>query len=537
VSNYNPAALAEGTVFQTRYQIVRCIKAGGMGAVYECVHLATQKRRALKVMLPQVVSGDGMRDRFELEARITASIESDLIVETFDAGVDPDTGAPFLVMELLRGTDLDALLEAQGPFAPDETVALLAQVALALDRTHAAGIVHRDLKPQNLFLTMRDDGSARVKVLDFGIAKVVADGSKTAEQTAAIGTPLYMAPEQVMGDGKIGPPADLYALGHLAYTLLVGAPYWAEERKNLTTVAFMLHTMSGPPEPATTRAARRGVHLPAGFDAWFLRAVTRAPLDRFDCASTQIAYLAAALGTAPARDLLVPPPSLVRRLSATGADTSRPRAPSTPWGPGHPSYPSPPVPQSVPAPQAVLSATPPPSAASALPPRGVAGSPTGSLGALTPTGTHPPTPARGWIVALAAVIVAGLVGTFAVARMTARPPGSAPATSTPAAPASADLRPPPQETAALTAPASTGVAPALTMGGDPPSPPPRASAPTKSGDTPNSPEGATSAGSAPSASAGPAKAKAAAVPKARPRCDPPYFYDAKGNRVFKEECL
>ena len=99
MSTPNPAALPEGTVFQDRYRILRCIKAGGMGAVYECEHLSTQKRRALKVMLPEVVAAKGMRERFELEARITSKVESEHIVETFDSGVDPETGAPFLVME------------------------------------------------------------------------------------------------------------------------------------------------------------------------------------------------------------------------------------------------------------------------------------------------------------------------------------------------------------------------------------------------------------------------------------------------------
>jgi hypothetical protein len=121
-----PAALAEGAIFHGRYQIVRCIAAGGMGAVYECVHLTTRKHRALKVMLPQ------------------ARIESEHIVETFDAGVDEATGSPFLVMELLQGEDLESLLHQQGPFTPQEVVVLLSQAAMAHDKTHAAGIVHRD---------------------------------------------------------------------------------------------------------------------------------------------------------------------------------------------------------------------------------------------------------------------------------------------------------------------------------------------------------------------------------------------------------
>jgi serine/threonine-protein kinase len=291
-----PAVLPEGAVFHGRYQIVRCLKAGGMGAVYECIHLTTRKRRALKVMLPEVIAARGMRERFELEARITAEIDSEHIVETFDAGVDEASGAPFLVMELLRGEDLDSMLRKHGPFAAAETTVLLSQVALALDRTHSAGIVHRDLKPQNIFLTKRDDGSPRIKVLDFGIAKVVADGAM-AQQTA-VGTPLFMPPEQAAGDAKVGPTADLYALGHIAYALLVGTAYWMEEMQTLPLYGFLSRLLAGPNEPPTKRAARSGVALPAGFDVWFARATARAPSERYESASTQVRALAQALATA-----------------------------------------------------------------------------------------------------------------------------------------------------------------------------------------------------------------------------------------------
>src|SRR3954471_3489427 len=132
MSEPTPGALSPGQIFHGRYEIVRCLNVGGMGAVYECIHLKTRKHRALKVMLPQILADPGMRDRFELEARVTAEIESEHIVETFDAGIDDATGAPFLVMELLRGDDLDSILKSRGPFHPQEAVTLLAQAAMAL---------------------------------------------------------------------------------------------------------------------------------------------------------------------------------------------------------------------------------------------------------------------------------------------------------------------------------------------------------------------------------------------------------------------
>ncbi len=157
------------------------------------------------------------------------------------------------------------------------------------------------------------------KILDFGIAKVVADGSRTVQQTAAIGTPVYMAPEQAMGDGHIGAPADLYALAHIAYALLAGDAYWMEEKQSLPMYPFLTKMLAGASEPPSARAARRGVALPAGFDAWFARATAREPRHRFDRASTQIAELAAALGTPAPRTLLGAPPPLGHRLPGPGS--------------------------------------------------------------------------------------------------------------------------------------------------------------------------------------------------------------------------
>ena len=322
------SSLAAGQIFHGRYQIVRCLKSGGMGAVYECIHLKTRKRRALKVMLPEIVASADMRERFELEARVTADIESEHIVETFDAGVDEETGAPFLVMELLRGEELGSLLKRRGALPFEEVVLLLSQAALALDRTHGAGIVHRDLKPDNLFVTSRDDGSPRLKILDFGVAKVVADEARSIQQTAAIGTPLYMSPEQFQGDGKIGPRADLYALGHIAYTLLTGRPYWYDEqRSNPAIFAFVVLVMAGPSERPSKRASRRGVTLPSGFDAWFARATARVPRDRFDTASALVTNLAAVLEvTLPRLSLTTLPPHL--SSSPPRATSSSPSLPS-----------------------------------------------------------------------------------------------------------------------------------------------------------------------------------------------------------------
>jgi serine/threonine-protein kinase len=298
--------LQQGALVAGRYRVARCIATGAMGAVYEVLHLETERRRALKVMHPNLADSEELRNRFKLEARIAARVESDFIVEVFDAGIDDATRMPFLVMELLRGEELGKRLKRVGRFSPDDAVAYLEQTALALDKTHRAAIVHRDLKPSNLFLTHRDDGMWRVKVLDFGVAKLIAEASASAGATASLGTPFYMAPEQFRG-GAVSPASDIFSLGMIAYTFLVGRPYWAEAAKGRgNAIAFAMVASKGPQEPATACAARAGVVLPPAFDPWFAQMTAHAPEARFQSATAAVAALAEALGLPP---LLAPPPS------------------------------------------------------------------------------------------------------------------------------------------------------------------------------------------------------------------------------------
>jgi eukaryotic-like serine/threonine-protein kinase len=309
--------LATGARFHGRYEVVRCIKTGGMGAVYEVIHAETRRRAALKVMLPSIVANADMRARFKLEMTVAADVESEHIVEIYDAGVD-ETGTPFIVMELLRGQELSQVFVERGRLPPEEVVLLLWQAALALDKTHAAGIVHRDLKPENLFITTRDDGAPRLKILDFGIAKVVARDASASKQTLAVGTPLYMSPEHIRGDPRIGPATDIYALAQIAYELIVGEAYWEElvERSD-SLYSVLLEIAAGSSEPAVTRAARRrNITLPEGFNAWFARATAIAPEERYKSASELVRGLAEAFGAPIPRSaplslsgLAAPPPA------------------------------------------------------------------------------------------------------------------------------------------------------------------------------------------------------------------------------------
>ncbi|UQA55478.1 serine/threonine protein kinase [Polyangium aurulentum] len=310
--------LAEGVLFANRYRVGRCIAMGGMGAVYEVVHLETQRRRALKVMLPHLVESPELRERFRAEAQVAAQIESEFIVDVFDAGVDEATGMPFLVMELLRGEELSKRLGRMGRLPPGEVVRHLWQTALALDKTHRARIVHRDLKPENLFLIERDDGPPQIKVLDFGIAKFIAEGSTHANSTRSLGTPLYMAPEQFLTESSVSPASDIYSLGMIAYTLLVGAAYWREEKRAYKNVfAFSAMAMLGPQEPATVRAARFDVILPPDFDVWFRTATALRPEARFATATAAVQALAEVLGLPPMGQQQAPRTTLVLGVDAS----------------------------------------------------------------------------------------------------------------------------------------------------------------------------------------------------------------------------
>ncbi|HEY5959558.1 MAG TPA: serine/threonine-protein kinase [Polyangiaceae bacterium] len=322
--------LASGTLFHERYEILRCLGAGGMGAVYEVLHLTTSRRRALKTMLPSLLADPEMRARFKLEATITANIESDHIVDVFDAGLDEPTGLPFIVMECLRGENLASRLRQKGALPRHEVVTLLYQAGLALERAHAAGIVHRDLKPENLFRTERDDGSPRLKILDFGIAKVVAQSMNLAT-TRSLGTPLYMSPEQIRGDGDIDGRADQYSLAQIAFTLLVGHPYWGVDAQSGSGLyGLLIKVAEGGKDRASLRAAERAPLLPAGFDEWFARGTHLDASRRFETVGDLVDELATVLHVPKAAYAPKQTDTTKPGVTETLASVSTPAAPDEP---------------------------------------------------------------------------------------------------------------------------------------------------------------------------------------------------------------
>jgi serine/threonine-protein kinase len=220
-----------GRTIHGRYKIKRLLGEGGMGGVYEGEHLEIGKRVAIKLVHSLHARDPHVAARIKQEARSTGAIESENIVQVFDAGEDPDLGL-FLVMEMLKGEDLGSLLARKKRVSPMAAATMVVQAAQGLSRAHAAGIVHRDLKPANIFLCTRDDGSSLVKLVDFGIAKLVRDANQANQQPGltrmgmVIGTPQYMSPEQAQGLTTVDHRTDVYSLGAVLYEAIVGAsPY------------------------------------------------------------------------------------------------------------------------------------------------------------------------------------------------------------------------------------------------------------------------------------------------------------------------
>lgn len=209
-----------------RYRILLSLATGGMGTVYEAEHVELRKRVAVKILhLADGPSGE-VAARFKREARSASSLDHDHIVKVFDAGEDPTYGL-FMVMELLKGEDLERVISTRGPLDPRVAARVVHEVCLALDAAHAAHILHRDLKPANIFLAKGNGDSLRTKIVDFGLAKLVRDASGTGRGNLTragivLGTPQYMSPEQAQGLDSVDQRADIYALGAVFYEALVG---------------------------------------------------------------------------------------------------------------------------------------------------------------------------------------------------------------------------------------------------------------------------------------------------------------------------
>ncbi|MEM9696033.1 MAG: serine/threonine-protein kinase, partial [Myxococcota bacterium] len=290
------SSLVASTLLNNRYRLGRCLGDGGFGVVYEAVDTVGDEVCAVKMMALASREERVLRRALQ-EARVTSRLAHPNIVEVFDFGVSLEPRAAYIAMERLRGEDLGRRVERCGSLAPEEALGLLGDAAAALQAAHQAGVLHRDIKPTNLFLA-RGEAGPRLKVLDFGLAKILAETSGSTT-TSTLGTPLYMAPEQFTGEPTTT-TVDIFALGLCAFHLLTGRHYYALERDQCTN-AFALgaRLMRGVPESAVSRAARYQVSLSADFDAWFARATAPQPTERFADPAEAVAALSESLAVAP----------------------------------------------------------------------------------------------------------------------------------------------------------------------------------------------------------------------------------------------
>jgi serine/threonine-protein kinase len=259
-----------------KYVIVRLLGAGGMGSVYEATHSEIGKRVAVKILSPSIAAVPGARTRFLREAQLTTRVRHPHIVDVTDMGTDD--GRAYLVMEFLSGEDLGSCLDRRGTLPPEELVDVMLPVCAAVGAAHQAGITHRDLKPQNIFL-VAEGRRVHPKVLDFGISKGhrpgdgVGSGTLTATGVV-IGTPYYLAPEQIVDSRAAGPASDQYALGVILYECLTGErPFRADSM----FIVFQ-KIVEGHPRPPRELAPS----IPLGLEDVVLRAMLREPRERFE---------------------------------------------------------------------------------------------------------------------------------------------------------------------------------------------------------------------------------------------------------------
>ncbi|WP_437274805.1 protein kinase [Sorangium sp. So ce375] len=277
-----------GDVLADKYEVERVLGEGGMGVVVAARHLLLGERVAIKFLQPQARERADLVARFLREGQVAARIRSEHVTRVYDVGTLA-RGEPYLVMEYLEGTDLKAVLRARGPLPIALACDYLLQACDALAEAHALGIIHRDLKPGNLFLTQRADGSPLIKVIDFGISKMALAAEANApkandmtESSTMLGSPFYMAPEQMVSSKSVDARADVWSMGAMLYQLLTGAvPFRGE-----SPMAIYDSILEGPPRLAGQRS-----DVPERLDWVIQRCLQKSPADRFG----NIAELAAEL--------------------------------------------------------------------------------------------------------------------------------------------------------------------------------------------------------------------------------------------------
>ncbi len=277
--------VAPGDIIGGKYRVERVLGAGGMGVVVAARHVELDQPVALKFVLPEALAGKGNLERFLREARAVVKLKSEHVARVYDVGREGDQ--PYMVLELLEGTDLSKLHKREKPLPVADVAEYVVQACEALAEAHAVGIIHRDLKPHNLFLTTRLNGTPLVKVLDFGISKAVGPAAagqmQLTDSAAVIGSPVYMAPEQMRSARAADVRTDIWALGVVLYELLACTlPFDGE-----TVTEVCIRVVNDDPKPL---AELRPDIAPA-LARVVMRCLEKAPSARFQ----SVAELGAAL--------------------------------------------------------------------------------------------------------------------------------------------------------------------------------------------------------------------------------------------------
>lgn len=280
--NHAPASEPDpllGELCDGRYRIDAIIGQGGMGTIYRAEHVLLRRKVAVKTLHPGAQGSQRAIERFHREAIAAGAVGNEHVVSVTDMG-KLQGGAFYVVLEYLEGADIGYVTWSEGPFSIARTLRVALQLCSALSAVHRAGIVHRDLKPENLFLTRRSDGTESLKILDFGICKfhdlTDPDSKRLTDTATLLGTPHFMAPEQIEATGSLDHRADLYAAGANIYYMLTGSALF--DSSSIPGLLYRICT-----EPAPDIRAQRP-HTPEALAQVLERATAKRPEQRFQSA-------------------------------------------------------------------------------------------------------------------------------------------------------------------------------------------------------------------------------------------------------------
>lgn len=267
----------EGNMLAGKYNVTRKIGRGGMGAVYQATHVLMERVVAIKVVRANYANSDPVSlQRFRLEAKASSCLSHPNIMTVYDFGITDD-GIAYLVMDYIDGVGLDVILRREGFLSPRRAISIFTQACNALAHAHDKGVVHRDLKPSNLMLVQDEYGNETVKIVDFGIAKMLPGRARSAEVLSdggqVVGSPLYMSPEQCMDDDQDG-RSDIYSLGCLLYEALTGFPPITDKH----VLGIMYKHLNEPARPFATSAPER--NIPTALETVVLKALAKNPENR-----------------------------------------------------------------------------------------------------------------------------------------------------------------------------------------------------------------------------------------------------------------